>query len=406
MPALEQRDADEQTARPVHERGEERTDIRVQMTKLLIIAPSLRNTSPGSRFRIEQWIPHLERAGVSCTYAGFEDERLHEIIYTKGNRIRKASEMIRALGRRARLTSRVRDYDIVFLYEEAARIGPAVLETFIKWRNVPVVYDFCDPIYLPYVSPSNRHLARLKCFGKTKTICRLADHVLVGHEELAEYARQYNDRVDVVPITIDTDVYRPRPERPSDSDRVPVIGWSGSHSTVPHLDRLRKVLASLARLRRFRLEVVGAGPYKVEGVETESRAWSHEREVSDLQGFDIGIMPLPDDRWTRLRSHLKVRQYFGVGVPAVVSPVGVNKEVVEDGVNGFWATNDNQWLDRLVRLIDDVPLRHRMGRAARITIQKRYSAETWANKVLRVLEDVVQRRAQSPSAVAIREQNP
>lgn len=375
------------------------------MTKLLVIAPSLRDTSPGSRFRIEQWIPYLERAGVSCTYAGFEDERLHEIIYTRGNRIRKASEMIRALGRRVRLTSCVRDYDVVFIYEEAARLGPAVLETLIKWSGVPVVYDFCDPIYVPYVSPTNRHLARLKCFGKTKAICRLADHVLVGHEELAEYARRYNDRVDVVPITIDTDIYTPRPEPPSDSDHIPVIGWSGSHSTVPHLDRVRKVLASLARIRRFRLEVIGAGPYKVEGVETESRAWSREREVSDLQGFDIGIMPLPDDQWTRLRTHLKVRQYFGVGVPAVASPVGVNKEVVQDGVNGFLAENDNQWLDRLVRLIDDTSLRRRMGRAARETIEARYSANIWAQKVLGVLRDVVKRRAQSQPHAPVREQS-
>lgn len=375
------------------------------MMKLLVIAPSLRNTSPGSRFRIEQWMPHLERAGVSCTYTGFENERLHEVIYTKGNYVRKAGEMMRAMGRRVLLTSKVRNYDLVFIFEEAARIGPAVLETFISWLNVPVVYDFCDPVYLPYVSPTNRHLARLKCFRKTKTICRLADHVLVGNEELAEYARRYNSRVDVVPITIDTDIYTPKGETPPDLEHVPVIGWSGSHSTLRHLDGVRKALSALARIRRFRLEVIGADPYKVDGVETKCRAWSAGREVSDLRGFDIGLMPLPDDPWTRLRSHLKVRQYFGVGLPSVVSPVGVNAELVQDGVNGFWATNDHQWLDRLARLIDDASLRRKMGRAARNTIEQRYSAAIWAEKVLGVFQDVLERRSQPQPTTPVSEQS-
>jgi glycosyltransferase involved in cell wall biosynthesis len=348
--------------------------------KLLVVAPSLRNTSPGSRFRIELWMRYFEAAGVSVTYAAFEDEKLHELIYTPGNYLGKTGAMLRALGRRVALTSRARDFDLVFLFEEAARIGPALLERAIRWLGVPLVYDFCDPIYLPYRSPMNHHLSRLKCIGKTASICRLADHVLVGNEELADYARRYNPKVSVVPITIDTRAYKVRGTTRTGAEP-PVIGWSGSHSTVPHLDGVRSVLQELARIRRFRLLVVGSPAYLLEGVDCVARPWSAAREVEDLHEMDIGIMPLPDDTWTRLRSHLKVRQYMGTGIPAIASPASANRVLVQDGVNGYLAESAEEWLA--------------IGRRARATIEERYSAEIWAARVLQILNQVVGREGSS-----------
>ncbi|MGH9388363.1 MAG: glycosyltransferase family 4 protein [Vicinamibacteria bacterium] len=362
--------------------------------KLLVVAPSLRNTSPGSRFRVEQWIPYFEAAGVSCTYAAFEDETLHELIYTPGNYAGKTRAMLRAFGRRVSLTRRARDFDLVFLFEEAARIGPALLERAIRWLGVPLVYDFCDPIYLPYRSPMNHHLSRLKCIGKTASICRLADHVIVGNDCLAEYARRYNPKVSVVPITIDTRIYKARGTTRTVAEP-PVIGWSGSHSTVPHLDTIRPVLQELARLRRFRLLVVGAPAYRLDGVDCMARPWSAAREIEDLHEMDIGVMPLPDDTWSRLRSHLKVRQYMGAGIPAIASPATATRELIQDGVDGYLAEGAEEWLDRLARLIDDPGLRLAIGRRARATIEERYSGEIWAARVLQILNQVLGREGSS-----------
>jgi glycosyltransferase involved in cell wall biosynthesis len=356
--------------------------------KLLVIAPSLRNTSPGSRFRVEQWMPHFEANGVDCTYAAFEDETLHELIYTKGNTLRKAGAILRALGRRASLARRIREFDLVFLFEEAARIGPAILERAIRWLGAPLVYDFCDPIYLPYRSPRNHYLARLKCIGKTAAICRLADHVLVGNDALAEYALRYNPNVTVVPLTIDTRLYLAR-TIPGAEGEPPVIGWSGSHSTVPHLERIRPVLQELSRRRRFRLLVVGEPDYRIEGVDSVARSWSAAREVEDLHEMDVGIMPLPNDEWTERRSQLKVRQYMGVGIPTVASPVGVNRELIRNGVDGFLAESDDDWLSLLTRLLDDPGLRLAIGRRARASIEERFSSEVWAARVLQILDQVL-----------------
>jgi glycosyltransferase involved in cell wall biosynthesis len=335
-------------------------------------------------------MPYLEANGVACTYAAFEDEALHELIYTEGHYLRKAGAMLRALGRRLSLTRRAREFDAVFLFEEAARLGPAILERALRWLGLPMVYDFCDPIYLPYRSPRNHHLSRLKCFGKTASICRLADHVTVGNEALADYARRHNPNVTVIPITIDTRTYRTR-RLVATSDGPPVIGWSGSHSTLPHLDTLRPVLQELSRRRSFRLLVVGSPEYRIEGVECSSRDWSSGRELQDLHEMDIGIMPLPSDPWTSLRSHLKVRQYMGVGLPSVVSPVGVNRALIQQGVDGYLAASEDEWLSCLTRLLDHAELRREMGSKARATIEKCCSSEIWAGKLLQILNRVVAR---------------
>ena len=240
----------------------------------------------------------------------------------------------------------------------------------------------------------NHHLSRLKCFGKTASICRLADHVMVGNEALADYALRYNAKVSVVPITIDTRIYT---ARGSDSND----GASG-HRLEPEATRrcrtstgFARSFRSCARLRRFRLVVVGAPAYQLDGVDCVARPWSAAREVEDLHEMDIGIMPLPDDTWTRFRSHLKVRQYMGAGIPAIASPAGVNRELVQDGANGYLAEGAEEWIDRLVQLMDAPGLRLAIGRRARATIEERYSGEIWAARVLQILNQVLGREGSS-----------
>jgi glycosyltransferase involved in cell wall biosynthesis len=359
--------------------------------KVLVIADALPNKSPGSRFRIEQWMTWMAGQGVQCDYASFEDEGLRRVIYTPGHYLEKAGGMVRGFVRRLQLLPSLRGYDVVFLYEQAARLGPAVIERLIARSGIPIVYDFCDPIYEPFKSFINGYLSYLKFPGKTATICRMSQHVIVGNEELAAYARVHNPHVTIVPITIDTEQYQPAPARPAPA--VPIIGWTGSHSTVPHLAGASAVLRRLARARPFKLKVIGGEGFALNGVDVEVQPWRAESEVADLQPIDIGIMPLPDDPWVSRRTHLKVRQYMGLGIPCVVSPLGVNRELIEDGVNGFLATTEDQWVDRLTRLLDDPALRARLGAAGRQTIEARYSNALWAPRVLEILRAAAATRA-------------
>ncbi|HET7286569.1 MAG TPA: glycosyltransferase, partial [Pyrinomonadaceae bacterium] len=264
---------------------------------VLALMPALYDTSPSQRYRLEQWEPLLRERGVEITYAPFEDEELHPLLYQPGLLPKKAQLVTRGLNRRFSQLRRVKDYDLVYILREAALLGPPIFEKLIHQRGVPIVFDFDDAVFVSYRSPSNGYLSYLKFASKTKTICRIASHVMVGNPYLAEYARQVNDRVTVIPTTIDTQKYRVLPR--TEKTGPPVIGWTGSHSTVQHLDTLRGALKKLAERESFRLRVIGTPTYECPPVDVEAIRWRAESEVEDLIPIDIGIMPLPDDKWSK-----------------------------------------------------------------------------------------------------------
>jgi len=357
--------------------------------RVLVLTPSLYDTSPGSRFRIEQWARHLQRAGWQFTFVPFDDNALHSVLYKKRHYTTKSFHMLRRLAARTAVLPLVLKHDVVFVYEEAARLGPPLLERWISRRR-PLVYDFCDPIWLPYVSQSNNWLSYLKNFTKCDEICSLSDQVIVGNTLIGEFAKRFNSAVTVVPITIDMEQYGARD--PSElPDGVPVVGWSGSASTRRHLESLVPVLDQLSARVRFRLKVIGTEQPDLRGLPFSFVPWRASTEVEDLQSLDIGIMPITTDRWSQLRTHLKVRQYMGVGVPAVATRAGIMHQIITDGSDGFLADSAQEWLEKLTRLIGDAVLRRKIGLAGRRTAEQQFSAQAWIPTVQRIFEAAASR---------------
>jgi glycosyltransferase involved in cell wall biosynthesis len=371
--------------------------------RVLALMPALYDTSPGQRYRLEQWEPLLRERGVDITFASFEDEELHALLYKRGMMGKKLQLVTRGLGRRLSLVRKVKGYDLVYILREAALLGPPVFERLIAQSGVPVVFDFDDAIFVSYRSPSNGYLSYLKFASKTKTICRIASHVMVGNPYLAEYARQVNDRVTVIPTTIDTEKYRV-PARKEKTGPT-VIGWTGSHSTVQHLDTMRGALKRLAEQESFRLRVIGTPSYECAPVDVEAMPWRAETELEDLSEIDIGMMPLPDDRWSKGKCGLKALQFMALGIPTICSPVGVNTDIIQDDQNGFIAATEDEWVDKLSRLLRSAELRRRLGDAGRATVEEKYSAITQTPRVYEIFKSVlrdmsvpVDARVQSRSA--------
>jgi len=365
------------------------------VVRVLALVPSLYDTSPGQRFRMEQWARWLKPEGIAVTFEAFEDESLHRVLYQPGRFWRKAKLVARASWQRASFARKAADYHVVYLFREAAVWGPAVVERWLARSGVPLVFDFDDAIFVRYASPANGYLSYLKFPGKTRTLCRLARHVMAGNEYLARYARAFNGNVTVVPTTIDTTEYRVEARA---AHETPVIGWSGSFSTAQHLDGLRSALQRLARERSFRLRVIGAPlDYAIPGVDLETLPWKASTEVEDLRGIDIGVMPLPDDPWSQGKCGLKALQYMALAIPAVCSPVGVNADIVRNGTNGLLAATDDEWVTALRELLDDRDLRERLGRAARATVERRYSAAVHAPAVRDILRAAAEGRTVSRS---------
>jgi glycosyltransferase involved in cell wall biosynthesis len=355
--------------------------------RLLAIVPSVYDTSPGQRFRIEQWEPLLRQLGVEITYAPFESQDLHEVLYQPGRMGRKLGLVAGGFARRLSLTKSAKQYDVVYIFREAALLGPPIIERLLKRSGVPIIFDFDDAVFVSYRSPSNGYLSYLKFAAKTKKICGFAAHVMAGNSYLAEYARQFNAHVTVIPTTIDTEKYLKRQD--SMAAEVPMIGWTGSFSTVQHLDTLRGALQKLAQHERFRLRVIGTPEYRLEGVEVEARPWRPETELDDLRPVDIGVMPLPDNQWSRGKCGLKALQFMALGTPTICSPVGVNTEIVRDGENGFIAGTEAEWVEKLGRLLRSAELREKMGAAGRATVEQGYSAVAQAPRVYEIFQSVV-----------------
>lgn len=357
--------------------------------RILVLASKPKGMSPSQRYRFEQWAPHLAKDhGIQLDFAPFESEELAALLYEPGHVPTKAVLTLRDFLRRSGVVPKAREYDAVVIHREAALIGPAFYERLITRTGVPLIYDFDDAIWSAGQAWKNGLFSRLHFTSKTSTICRLATVVTTGNDYLAAYARERNPSVSVVPSSIDLTVY-PEIAEPRD-DRF-VVCWTGSTSTLVHFEQAREALERLAGRRPLTVKVICSKPPErpIVGAEMQFVRWSADGEARDVGACHVGIMPLPDDEVSRGKGGMKALQYLATGRPVVVSPVGVNTEIVRDGHNGFLANSADEWVDALERLAADQELRARLGSNGRRTVEEGYSATISAGKFASAIEQAM-----------------
>lgn len=345
----------------------------------------------GQRFRFEQWLSLLGESAIEARIVPLFSPGAYSSLYRRGHLARKTASTMWGAAKRILTTASLRNTDVVYVYRELFPLGPPALEMLLE-RRLPVVFDFDDAIYLPSTSEANRIIRPLKRTEKVDRTVAHAAATTVGNEHLARYARQYSEDVFVIPTTIDVDRYAPEPHRGGRSSTPVRIGWSGSPTTSPHLRHIEGALRRVLTENEAELVVLGDPEFSLPDVPNVSvRRWTREGEISEVGAFDIGLMPLPDDEWTRGKCGFKALLYMSLGVPAIVSPVGVNTEIVDHGVNGLIASAENDWIEAITRLIRDVELRRTLGDAGRRTVIDRYSGQEWAPKFLDVLTYAAQK---------------
>jgi len=355
------------------------------MKRIAALVPNKLNVSPGQRIRIETWAKHLADDEWQIDFYPFEDEQLHEIFYQSGNRLSKTSRMISCYVRQLRKVLNGLQCDGLFIYREASLIGPSFIERLTKRLQVPMIYDIDDPIFLPYKSPVNGWLSLLKFSRKTHSLFRMSDRVISINSLIGDYARKHNPAVSVVPNFVDTDVFRPLKGK---NDEQPKIIWTGSVSTLQNLTTVAEPLRKLQAKYNIPVRVVANGETTIDGVKLDSRQWSPEAEISNLQECDIGIVPLLDLEWNSWKFYLKTVQYMAAGLPVVGRKVGSNAEVIKDGVNGFLVDTEQEWFERLSLLIENSELRRKMGEEARKTAVKNYSVKSQMPRVAEIFSQV------------------
>lgn len=324
-----------------------------------------------TRYRVAQFIEPLAEQGITLTVHPFLDSRLLDSLYQRAEWPRTALGLMRAALRRTGVLWRAHQADVLFVQREAMMFGPPLVEWLaMRVGRCPMVLDLDDATYVSYLSPTYGRLgSALKWFSKTNDLIRWAKIVTCGNRAIAEYVTARGKQATIIPTVVDTERFRPRVElnAGSNTNRVPVIGWVGTHSTYPYLASVFPALQRLAEDHRFRLKVVGAGREEISipGVEVENLAWNLEREIADFQSFDIGLYPILEDDWSVGKSGFKSVQYMAVGVPFVTTPVGACAEIGTPNVTHLFATNQDEWFTALSQLLSDEKLRHRMGVAGR-----------------------------------------
>lgn len=343
------------------------------------------NLAASTRQRFGQYQPYLRQAGFDMVPCPLLDDAYLEQLYA-GQRPSRSQIAAGYLNRLRWLFSRP-DVDVIWLNYDVFPFLPGVAEQLLRVPGKPVVFDFDDAIFHKYDLHPNR-LVRAVLGRKLHSTIGASRLALCGNAYLAAYARPLCRRTEIVPTVVDAAVYVPKPDAMNRTGPVR-IGWIGTPSTFgEYMVDLLPMLAQVAALADARVAMMGAAHDAEAGPRLDYVGWSEAGEVPFLQGVDIGIMPLSDTPWARGKCGYKLIQYMACGLPVIASPVGVNAEIVEHGVNGFLVTTEAEWREALGLLLRDPELRGRMGRAGRRTVEERYSLQVWGPRVARMMTDV------------------
>lgn len=350
---------------------------------ILFLVPYPQGKAPSQRFRFEQYFSALKKAGHSWTISPFLDEKAWEIIYKPGHWFAKFMAIARGFWRRKKEMLNLGKYDFIFVHREIVPIGPPIFEWFItKVMKKKVIYDFDDAIWIPNHSEHNQMMYYLRRYNNTRTLLSWAHKASCGNQYLCDFASKYCRNVVYNPTTIDTENYHNRETKHENPGFV--IGWTGSHSTIKYLNELYPVFQDLAQDHTFEIHVISDSPPSFKLDNLKFIRWSKETEIDDLLKFDVGIMPLHKDMWAEGKCGFKALQYMSLGIPALVSPVGVNTRIVDHVTNGYICSEINDWKIHLKEMMENRTELRRLAGNCRKKVEAEYSVHSNTNNFLQL----------------------
>jgi hypothetical protein len=332
-------------------------------------------TSPGTRLRPLAYRSYLERRGhrVRIVFPlGADPNRLRR------RRLLRPFELVRDL----RAASKA---DIVVVYRKTF---PGPTARWLRRLAPRLIYEFDDAVDLPSPDEPQDERSRARYRSNFRATVAAADLVVAGNRHLAE--RAGHPRTEVVPTGVDLSIFRPK-EGTGRRDEC-VVGWIGTRGNLPEWSSLSPVFERVVAARPgVRLKVVSDGDPPATPFPVEVERFTIEREAACLEDVEIGLMPLADTPWNRGKCSYKALQCMAMGLPVVLSPVGMNREVVEHGVSGLFAASEEEWVGAILGLAADRELRARIGRAARAVVERSYSLDRVGAAMVEIIDRLLGR---------------
>lgn len=347
--------------------------------KILVLVPAPNGISPSQRFRLEQYINLKNREAFQFVEKSFFSQNTWKVLHKPDYVVKKITGILGGFIKRFLTLFSLFKYDFVFIHRETTPIGPPIFEWIIaKIFRKKIIYDFDDAIWVNIASDANPGVGSLKCTWKVKNICSYSHIVVVGNDFLASFARQYCNDVRVIPTVVNTDTTHNRLKNQQDLPLT--IGWTGTFTTLYHLELIKRPLIELKKKYTFEVLIIGNMDPLITEFQYTYKQWSPDSEIDDLLKMNIGLMPLYNSEFELGKCAFKAIQYMSLGIPAVVSPVGANVAIVQENINGFWADSDQEWYDILEKLLTSESLRAKIGTAARQRIEDFYSVRATSHQ--------------------------
>lgn len=349
---------------------------------VLFVLPYPLGKAPSQRFRVEAYFAELEKAGIEYKVNCFLSKEGWDILYNKGHLSRKLVEVIKGFIRRIILLFKLGNHEFVFIHREATPLGPPFFEwVAARVLKKKIIYDFDDAIWMKNTVTPNPLVDWIKAFWKVRYIIKWADKISGGNNYLCNYAKRFNRKVILLPTVVDTE-HRYNFLKQHCNSRKPIIGWTGSHTTMNYLEMVFPVLKELEQKYDFEFLVISNKEPQYLLKSLRFLKWNEKSEIEDLARIDIGLMPMFDDQFSEGKCGFKIIQYLALGIPAVASPVGVNAGIVENQKNGFLCREEREWAQAIEILLNDTELRRKFGSAGRIKIQDQFSISANVKKFL------------------------
>ncbi len=359
--------------------------------KILVLCPSPFGTAAAQRLKYEQYFPVLEENGFEFTISNFQTPRFWQIIHKPDRFAEKIFWTCYGYLKRIYDLLRAPFYDAVFITIWGTPLGPPIYEHIIKFLNSKIIYDLDDMMFInDFDHIKQNFFQKLKGNKKPLVLMKHASYVIVCTPKLEEIALQLNKQKKVIDISSTFNTNRFKPTDKISTRDIVTIGWTGTHSTLPFLESLQSVLASVSKKRKIKLLVIANKEYKMPDVSTDFISWNLQTEVEDLQKIDIGLYPIPMNEWSLGKSSLKALTYMAIGIPFVATAYGTNFRIMEDGIQGYMASNNEEWENKLIALIDNSELRKKMGLAGRKRVEEAYSINANSSKYLMVFNNVTE----------------
>ena len=357
--------------------------------KLLIICPFPIGVAAGQRLKYEQYFKYWKEDGYNISVSSFSDKNLWNIQYKKNFYILKIFGTLRGYLRRLKNIFHLNKYEIIYVFMWVTPFGSSLFERVFRMFSKRIIYDFDDAIFIKNAEKnniSNNPITKIfKNSSKYKYLIKYANHVVVSSPYHVNFCKEKNiySKCTYIPCSLDVDRFTPLLNKKN--NKIPVIGWTGTFSSINYLDTLREIFIELSLKYKFKIIIIGNFEYNIDNLDVEVIKWSEKNEVEDLQKIDIGVYPIIESEWALGKGALKAMQYMSVAVPTVATDFGTSKNVINNNKNGLLVKSKSEWIEALTLLLEDNDLRLKIGKAGRETIVQKYSHNAIFNKYLEVL---------------------